>query len=117
MKWRLWAACGMLVLILCTGTLVQYRVGELCDDLRRLLEEPAAEEPFARAKTLWDSHVTVLSVLIHHDRIDNITESFARAEAFMNAETEDEYRAETAQLRSKLTWLRDYDKPGFRSIF
>ena len=117
LKWRFWVACGMLVLILCAGLLTQRRIETLCGELCRLLQQDTVEVSFPRAYAQWKEHVTVLSVLIHHDRIDTITESFARAEAFLKDGTGDEYRAEAAQLISKLTWLKEYDRPSFRSIF
>ena len=117
MKWRSWVACGMLVLILCVGLLIQYKIELLCNDLCQLIQRDEEWESFTEAHTLWKDHITALSVLIRHDRIDNITESFARAEAFLQDDTIDEYRAEIAQLISKLVWLREYDRPSFRSVF
>ena len=82
-----------------------------------MLRDLPWEEGLPCAKQKWESHVVVLSVLIRHDRVDQVTESFARAEEFLKKGTEDECGAEIAQILTKLTWLREYDKPGFRSIF
>lgn len=106
----------MLALILCMGVYTQYRIELLCDDLHMLLAAET-DESFWRAKHLWDRNVTVLSVFIRHDRIDNITESFARAGAFLSVGTTDEHQAEVAQLITELTWLQEYDRPNLRSIF
>ena len=117
MKWRVWTACGLLLLAVCVGTVVQFWVESLCDELCDVLREAPQAQDLLWAKQQWEKHIVLLSVLIRHDRVDQVSEAFARAEAFLQMETEDECRAEIAGIISKLTWLREYDKPGFRSIF
>ncbi len=117
LKLRVALAFGLLALVLCVGSVTQYRMEGLCNELCDLLRDESAGESFSKAKERWSDHITLLSVMIRHDRIDNITEAFARAEAFLQADTEDEFRAEKAQIVSKLIWLREYDRPSFRSIF
>lgn len=110
-------ACGLLLAILIAGSLTQWYMETLCRDLQQQLQENTSQQDFLSAKQRWEEHVAVLSMLIRHDRIDNITEAFARADSFRKKGTEDEYRAEVAQIISKLTWLSQYDRPNLRSIF
>lgn len=116
-KWRVWMACGLLLLAVCIGTITQIWIEDLCDELCYILREEPQSQGLPQAKQQWEKHIIVLSVLIRHDRVDQVSEAFARAEAFLQMGTEDECRAETAEVISKLTWLREYDRPGFRSIF
>lgn len=117
MKMRVVLAFGLLALVLIAGYAAQYRMELFCDELRLLLKDTVSSESFLQAKKKWNNHVTALSVMIRHDRVDNITEAFSRAEAFLAAGTNDEFRAEVAQIISKLTWLREYDRPSVRSVF
>ena len=117
MRWRVWTACGLLLLAVCAGTVTQLWMQELCDSLCSTLWDEPWEQGVPKARQLWERHIVLLSVLIRHDRVDQVSEGFARAEAFLQMGTEDECRAEITGLIAKLTRLREYDKPGFRSIF
>ncbi|MBR4971587.1 MAG: DUF4363 family protein [Oscillospiraceae bacterium] len=116
-KWRVWVACGLLLAVVVAGIATQYWIESLCDDLCRLLQTLPREQTLPEAKERWEHQVLVLSMLIRHDRVDQVTEAFARAEQFLRMGTEDECEAEIAEILSRLKWLRQYDKPNFRSIF
>lgn len=117
MKWRVWLAIGLLVFATSTGVLIQRRIENLCTELCASLQDRHIEEEFQKAKQMWEEKATMLSIWIRHDRVDYITESFAKAEAFLKSDTEDEFRAELAQLMSKIKLLKQYDHPDLRSIF
>ena len=117
MKWRVWVACGLLLAVVALGITTQYWIESLCDDLCRLLQTLPRENTLPEAKERWEDRVLVLSMLIRHDRVDQVTEAFVRSEQFLQMGTEDECAAEIAEIMSRLKWLREYDKPNFRSIF
>ena len=117
MKWRVWLAIGLLILATSAGLLIQYHIESFCVELCESLREDRVDVCFQKAKKQWEEKATMLSVWIRHDRVDYITESFSRAEAFLESNTEDEFHAELAQIVSKIYLLKQYDRPDLRSIF
>ena len=69
-----------------------------------------------RAYDIWADFHTYLCTFIGHDQIDQVTNSFQRAMAFLSYGTYDEYLAELLQLKALVQMVQTFDRPSLRSI-
>ena len=110
---RVIAAALLLAAVLGGGLLARRETVRLCGEMGALLLEDELEE----AVTVWNEGQLFFSFVVSHDRVDNLSQTLARAAAFRRAGTMDEYRAEVQDALLQLILLREYDRPGLRSIF
>ena len=112
MRWRIWVAVLLLAAVLTGGLVTRRRTEELCREMGSLL----VSGEFERSYALWQECTPFFSALVTHDRVDAVSQSYARADAFFRAGTGDEYRSEMQNTLLQLSLLMDYDRLTVRSI-
>ena len=122
---RIIVAIFCILLILGGGLFNLYYVDNICGDMLGSLDTTlSALEKSGRddgqaleaAFGIWEDNHPYLCTFIAHDQIDQVTNAFERAEAFLQFETYDEYYAEVLQLRALIHMVRTFDRPSIRSI-
>lgn len=125
MRWRVATAFFLILLIIGAGILLSQRVTQLCDQvlqhlitIRQSVETRGTDDSDAlqQAQLLWEQHLPFISSIIIHDRVDDISNDFAHARAFLEMESYDEYLASIHELILSMNLLKEYDRPSIRSI-
>ncbi|MEA5040375.1 MAG: DUF4363 family protein [Clostridiaceae bacterium] len=117
MRWRVWVAMALLAAILVGGIITLRLTDRLCSHLAASLDAAYSDGyGFEEAYAFWRKYTSFFSALVNHDRVDEISQGFARAQAFLAAGTADEYRAEVESLLLQLSLIMEYDHPTVRSL-
>ena len=117
MRWRVITAAGLLIFLLAGGFWAQGRTARICDETDALLISPALREQNARqAAKIWEQSQPLLSSLIPHDRLEEVSCSLQRLIGLLQAGEEGEARAECLAVRAQLQKIRDFDQWTIQSL-
>ncbi len=125
MRWHTITACLLLAAILLGGVLFSHHVSARCDQMSDLLSRSRdvviqtghdTDARLKEAEALWQNELPLLSALLIHDRIDQISQTFAEARGFLEAENFDEYLAVLGDLLFSLRMVGDYDALSLRNL-
>ena len=120
MKLRVVISVLILVSVLVLGIFTVTLIKDFCGELIKLTDqagESMSINILDSVKDRWNKKANILSALIPHEHVDEVTLSISRAHAFLVSGNEDEYKAEIAEIIRQLEVVKRYDFPNMRSIF
>ena len=112
LKFKVIVACAIIICIPLAGAFLQFKIGQYCDTVLEYSLE-GNEESFSQARDFWLSHQNILTSLITHEEVDNVTLALERACAAEGEELEESQR----EIAGLLEIVRNFDHPDIRSIF
>ena len=118
MRWRVVASAGILAAILVGGLLCRGAVERHCQRMETLLlrAEAGEERALGQAVSLWETRLGFLSVLVHHEKLEAVGESLARAEGAFAA-ADPAAAAYCHAARYLLSDIREYDHINLKNLW
>ncbi len=125
MQWRVVTAVFLLAAIFLGGLAARSWVDRLCRDTEQPLEalwdqmQSRQYDPdlLSLARERWERGLPVLSSLVAHDRLEQVSRQLAQAEGFLMMGELDECSAQLSEIQYLLTAIREYDHITLQSVF
>ena len=119
MRWRVVVSAVLILSLMAGGLLCRAAVERHCCTVEELLQASLSGNwgQLARAQSLWEEHLGLLSVLIDHEKLEAVGECIARAEGLFSA---GEISSAADQIRTVLYLLsavREYDHINLKNLF
>ncbi len=118
MRWRVWVATGLLLVIVGGGLAARQVVAEHCrgvEQLARLAREGQAE-PLTRAIALWEEWLPLLSSLLNHEQLEQVGACLSRAQGCLEAGDKAGCREQLDAALYLLDDIREYDRVNWKNL-
>ncbi len=124
---RFYIAIALIAIVIIGGIFVNIKINNVCSqciEAVSLVEQSiargdsvAALSTLLSAQNFWAQSLPFTASVITHDYLDNVSEAFAKACAFLQEYNTEELRGELTELCFHLERVRCYDRLTVRSIF
>lgn len=125
MQWRVITAMILLAAIFLGGLAARDWAGKQClqtaQPLETLADQLESGQPdpdlLSLAKARWEAGLPLLSSLISHDRLEQVSRLLAQAEGFLWTGEQAECAAQLRELCCLLEAIRQYDQITLQTVF
>lgn len=117
MRWRVLTALLLIGMIVTGGIYCRSKIAGICGQMEDLLEQPPDHAALDEALQLWEDSLPMLSTLLHHQRLDEVGQSLARAAGALQQGDSGQYTAQIYALLYMLNDIREYDHINWKTLF
>lgn len=125
MQWRVVTAVLLLAAIFLGGLAARSWVDRLCQDTAQPLEalwdqlQSGQWDPdlLSLARERWERSLPILSSLVAHDRLEQVSCQLAQAEGFLMLGELEECSAQLNEIQYLLGAIQEYDHITLQSVF
>ncbi len=123
---RIYIAILFIITALGTGLFEFYYVTNKIDGLNEeiiradVLAEDGnyadAAEVLGSAEEKWQKNLSIFDILLIHDYVDEISVNLSQMQSYISSGSSDDYLAESAGIKKKLTSIKDSELVGIENI-
>lgn len=119
---KIYLALAVIVIVPVLSGVYIYFAETKCDELVRLIEKAedaggSGEKFFSEARKLWGQLEGIYGVSANHCMIEEVNESFTKAEAWLKLREINLYRAEIRWLKTLIERIAENEYPTAYNIF
>lgn len=123
---RIYIAIAFLILALTTGIFEMFYVTNKIDELNEEIisadnlvkseNYDGAKSVLASAETEWQKNLSIFDILLIHDYVDEISVNLSAMRSYVATQSNDNYLAESAGIKKKLTSIKDSELVQIENI-